>query len=67
MIQIVKPAAPVVLTTRGPAAVAAFRTLHDESPRAYRSGTRRFEFHSNIYAHADVKAALRAAQHHKCA
>jgi uncharacterized protein (TIGR02646 family) len=67
MIRIVKPAAPVALTTRGPVAVAALCALFDESPRAYRSGASRFEFDSSIYAHDEVKTALRDAQHEKCA
>lgn len=67
MICIRKPAAPAVLTNHGNTASAALCAEYDRSPAAYRQGTKQFTFVDSIYAHADVKAALRAAQHDKCA
>lgn len=60
MIRIAKPTAPTTLTTRGATARAALIAAHD-------AGERDFEFKSAIYAADDVKAALEAAQHGKCA
>lgn len=68
MIRIVKPDPPAVLTSPGPAAaVAAFCASFVATPRKYRNGSLRFEFDSAIYAHDEVKTALRDAQHEKCA
>jgi uncharacterized protein (TIGR02646 family) len=67
MIPVAKPTAPAVLTTRGADAATEFCTLYDAAPQAYRDGTAKFEFASAIYAHDDVKGALRTAQHEKCA
>lgn len=65
MIRITKPAAPGVLTGRGRKSAAGFCTAYRKNPAAYQ--TRGFEPNSAIYAHPDVKAALRKAQHDKCA
>ncbi|MBO0699360.1 MAG: hypothetical protein J2P46_13270 [Zavarzinella sp.] len=60
MIRVVKPAAPPVLLDRGTAATRAICA-------AYERGDVPPAFDSRIYAHPTVKAALRAAQHGKCA
>lgn len=61
MIRITKPQpGPAVLLTKGVPARDAFCAAHD-------GGTRLFEPDRAIYAHDDVKAALIAAQHAKCA
>lgn len=67
MICVRKPVAPVVLTTLGTTARVELHTEYSRTPTAYRRGTKRFEFAKSIYAHDDVKAALRQAQHDKCA
>jgi uncharacterized protein (TIGR02646 family) len=59
MIHISKPNAPAILMTHG--------SLAAEELKKARPGTRRFEFDSSIYAHREVKDALRKAQHDKCA
>jgi uncharacterized protein (TIGR02646 family) len=60
VIRIRKPARPpAVLQTRGLAA-------RDALCAAYDAGARTFTFDRALYAHADVKAALLAAQHDKC-
>lgn len=60
MIRILKPAAPTVLATHGAEATAADRAAYDR-------GQRSFRFRRRVYAHPTVRAALRAAQHDKCA
>src|SRR4051794_10982079 len=61
MIHVTKPQpGPVVLLTKGAPARDAFCTAHD-------SGTRQFKPDRDIYADVEVKAALIAAQHGKCA
>jgi uncharacterized protein (TIGR02646 family) len=67
MIRTVKPAAPAVLTTKGAETSTRHCTDHDADPDAYRTEAGKFTFQSGIYGHDDVKAALRAAQHDKCA
>ena len=67
MIRVVKPAAPGVLTTKGATARQTHCDEFDAAPHEYRSGTRTFTFADSIYAAEEVKEALRAAQHSKCA
>ncbi|WNG13592.1 hypothetical protein [Cystobacter fuscus] len=43
------------------------RAAHSRSPRSYETGKKSFEFDSGLYGHETVKAALRKAQHLKCA
>jgi uncharacterized protein (TIGR02646 family) len=40
---------------------------YSRAPRGYETGKKSFEFDSALYAHEDVKQALRKAQHDKCA
>lgn len=65
MIRIAKPAAPGVLTSRGRRSAAGFRAAYHRNPAAYRA--KGFEPDARVYAHPDVKAALRKAQYDKCA
>lgn len=67
MIRITKPAAPAVLTTIGPAATRKNKAKYKSNPAGYRSGSTWFKFNPKIYGHADVRAALEAAQRGKCA
>lgn len=65
-----RPPAPAVLTTRGATAATNHCAEYDSAPDEYRSGTKFFkseDFDGNVYAHADVKDALIAYQHAKCA
>jgi uncharacterized protein (TIGR02646 family) len=67
MIRVQRPrAVPKILQTRGASARQAFQAAHDAGPQDYASGDARFEVDSEIYAAAEVKAALRQAQHDKC-
>lgn len=60
MIRVFRPTTvPNVLETDG-------RQRRDEHIAQYSSGNSAFVFHRAIYGHADVKAALRTAQHDKC-
>ena len=61
MIQVHKPEAPEILTTKGQAA-------RDEMCTAYERGVREFDFDKakEIYGHKTVKKALLKAQHGKC-
>jgi uncharacterized protein (TIGR02646 family) len=60
MIRIVKPAAPAVLLTKGAAA-------REKLCEAFKNVARTFNFDKTIYAAKEVKDALLAAQHWKCA
>ena len=66
MIRLTKPTAPTVLTTRGLHATNDLCDEYDRSP-AYRRGKKHFTFSNDIYAHDEVKAALRTLQRDKCA
>ncbi len=64
------PTAPTVLLTRGAAACLRHCQEYDSAPRDYARGIKAFrhdDFDGSIYAHEEVKDALRAAQHDKCA
>lgn len=68
MIRVAKPATPPpVLLTHGATARQRHCDDFDAAPNDYRTGARTFEFDRSIYAADDVKAALLAAQHEKCA
>jgi uncharacterized protein (TIGR02646 family) len=68
MIRVVKPTTPpAVLVARGAAAAQAHCTDHGSAPAEYRSGAKTFDFNKAIYSAPEVKAALRTAQHQKCA
>jgi uncharacterized protein (TIGR02646 family) len=67
MIAVVKPAAPAVLLTRGIPARGDLCAAYERSPEEYASGAKTFAFDDSIYAADEVKRALRAAQHDKCA
>ena len=60
MIRIRKSKLPSVLKTQGPAAIAKLKAL-------VRSGKSPLPFDKSLYAHNEVKVALRRAQHDKCA
>jgi uncharacterized protein (TIGR02646 family) len=67
VIRIHKPAQPpAVLQRRGPAATQQHCSAYDATPPRRRR-TLQFEFTADIYRHESVKAALRQAQHDKCA
>lgn len=61
------PTPPAVLLTRGVSKTQAHCADHDAAPAVYRSGVRTFDFDKSIYAAVEVKQALLAAQHNKCA
>jgi uncharacterized protein (TIGR02646 family) len=66
MIKIERPGeVPQILKTAGLEATRRLEELYAQDPR-YRTGELVFVFRSEIYAHADVKAALLTAQHGKC-
>src|SRR5437016_1604606 len=67
MIPIVKPAAPAVLVTRGPAATQQLCDAYQSAPADYQRGTKTFAFDASLYGAATVKDTLRIAQHKKCA
>jgi uncharacterized protein (TIGR02646 family) len=67
VIRISKPGPPLILQTRGRDETRKMCAAFDASPRAYLRGRRKFAFDRDLYAHPSVKAALRAAQHEKCA
>jgi uncharacterized protein (TIGR02646 family) len=68
MIKVDRPArAPDVLRLQGAKKRRALCAAYTRSPARYTSGTERFAFDSELYGHDDVKSALRAAQHGKCA
>ncbi len=67
MICIRKPSAPAVLTAQGTVATADLHTEYTRTPTVFRRGKKHFTFKDSIYAHDDVKATLRQAQHDKCA
>jgi uncharacterized protein (TIGR02646 family) len=57
---------PAVLQRRGTAAAQRHCDAYDGTPARQRRALR-FEFAEDVYRHESVKAALRAAQHDKCA
>ncbi len=59
--------APSVLTTDGSVRRAEHERDYDSDPTAYQSGTRKFDFDRDTYAHRTVKAALILMQREKCA
>jgi uncharacterized protein (TIGR02646 family) len=68
MIPVVRPAdAPPVLLKKGADATRKLCNEYVVAPRDYVSGARSFGFDSSIYGAREVKAALRDAQHRKCA
>ncbi len=69
MIEITRPrAVPRILATKGVARAAQIRAEYLADPDAYKSGRRSFAWREHRhYAHPSVKAALRKAQHDKCA
>ena len=67
MIRIHKPAAPVVLRTKGRKKRGVHCSLFSRFADDYRTGTKKFDFDSGIYGHKSVKQALIDAQHKKCA
>lgn len=68
MIRVRKPVEPPkVLRTKGASARHSLSAAYSRAPRSYETGRKSFEFDSGLYAHAQVKQALREAQHDKCA
>lgn len=68
MIRIDKPdQPPSILKTKGKAQRCGLSSAYSRASNAYQSGSRKFSFDSEIYAHDTVKRALLAAQHDKCA
>jgi uncharacterized protein (TIGR02646 family) len=67
MIPVRRPVAvPAVLLIQGVEARHQHEAAYAAAPANYGSGNRLFTFDRDIYGHADVKAALRLAQHDKC-
>lgn len=71
MIQFNRPPAPNVLVEDGKNATDKLCKAH-ETDEDYRTGKKRFQFEArkhgkHLYAHDEVKQALRAAQYDKCA
>lgn len=66
MILVTKPPLAPDALAAGVAATAAHLLAYDGAPQDYDSGVTKFGFAKTIYGHATVKAALKAAQHHKC-
>ena len=58
---------PPILRGRGRQKAREHCVAYASAPKKYRSGEIRFEFDRGIYADETVKAALRTAQHDKCA
>lgn len=68
MISVAKsPTPPLVLSGRGATRAQTHRDDYDAAPADYRSGAKTFDFDKSIYAAPEVKSALLAAQHNKCA
>lgn len=68
MIEVHRPKSPPkVLRDQGKPARDKHCRDYTRSPREYDRGEKLFQFDRAIYGHADVKAALRQAQHGKCA
>jgi uncharacterized protein (TIGR02646 family) len=68
MILIRRPSSvPDVLQTKGKNRRRGHSLSYTANPAAYDSGALKFKFDRDIYAHEDVKAALKAMQHDKCA
>jgi len=61
------PVIPAVLVTLGAREDRRNRRRYRKHRDDYRAGTIQFDFRAELYAHASVKAALRAMQHDKCA
>ena len=67
MIRIEKPIkVPPVLTTKGAEQTRKDCAAYDRYPGDYRSGSKKFDFDSNIYSAKSVKNTLLKAQHNKC-
>lgn len=68
MIRINKPTTPpAMLTVQGAAETKGHCDAYVRDRKAYRDGTKTFEFDSAIYGNVSVKEALKKAQHGKCA
>ncbi|MBN9118544.1 MAG: hypothetical protein J0I06_05185 [Planctomycetes bacterium] len=68
MIRVDKPVAPpAVLLTRGVSKAQTHRNDYGAAPADHRRGTRTFDFDKSVYAAAEVKGELLAAQRSKCA
>lgn len=68
MIRIAKPTTPpAILLTRGEPATHVHCDEYMASPADYRKGIKKFAFDDGIYPATEVKEALIAAQHGKCA
>ncbi len=67
MIRIFRPEqAPAVLLRAGKEKTRLNCESYDQNEEAYRSGSEKFKFDRNTYAHKTVKNALLRAQHRKC-
>ncbi len=67
MIRVKKAAtAPQKLREEGKQETEKNNKLYKRYESDFKSGTKKFEFDSGIYAHQSVKDALKKAQHHKC-
>ncbi|WP_224367657.1 hypothetical protein [Hyalangium versicolor] len=58
---------PAVLRAKGRPELRVLERTYASDPLGYDSGMKVFAFNSAIYGHSSVKAALRKAQHDKCA
>lgn len=67
MIRINRPEqAPAVLSGAGDRETRQNRERYDSNEEAYHSGSEKFDFNRNIFAHETVKDGLLRAQHRKC-
>ena len=65
MIFVDKPAPPVELSN-GESLKSDYCSSFDGDRKAYKNGTKKFEFNNRIYGHENVKAKLLKAQFSKC-
>ena len=66
MIRVTKPPRPPAALCAGAGRTKADCAAYDEHRDEYSNGVKRFDFDRTIYGHADVRTALREAQHRKC-
>ena len=66
MIFVKKPAAPPVKLSKGESLKRDYCSSFDADSKAYKNGTKKFEFNNRIFGHENVKAELLKAQFNKC-
>ena len=66
MIFVKKSAAPPVKLSKGESLKRDYCSSFDADSKAYKNGTKKFEFNNRIFGHENVKAELLKAQFNKC-